>query len=52
MIVLAAVGFLASAIMALMGFVFNMGLRIVAMTIATTASIFLSIFLVMWFLSR
>jgi len=46
-IVLAAVGLLASAIMALMGFVFNMGLRIVAMTIATTASIFL----VMWFLS-
>ena len=48
MIVLAAVGLLASAIMALMGFVFNMGLRIVAMTIATTAAIFL----VMWFLSR
>lgn len=48
MIVLAAVGLLASAIMALMGFVFHMGLRIVAMTIATTASIFL----VMWFLSR
>ena len=48
MIVLAAVGLLASAIMALMGFVFNMGLRIVAMTIATTAAIVL----VMWFLSR
>lgn len=48
MIVLAAVGLLASAIMAVMGFVFNMGLRIVAMTIATT----LSIFLVLWFLAR
>ena len=48
MIVLAAVGLLASAIMALMGFVFNMGMRVVARTIATTASIFL----VMWFLSR
>ena len=48
MIVLAAVGLLASAIMALMGFVFNMGMRIVAMTIATT----LSIFLVLWFLAR
>ena len=48
MIVLAAVGLLASAIMALMGFVFNKGLRIVAMTVATTASIFL----VLWFLSR
>jgi hypothetical protein len=47
-IVLAAVGLLASAIMALMGFVFNMGMRVVATTIATTASIFL----VMWFLSR
>jgi len=47
-IVLAAVGLLASAIMAVMGFVFNMGLRIVAMTIATT----LSIFLVLWFLAR
>jgi len=47
-IVLAAVGLVASAVMALMGFAFNMGLRIVAMTIATT----LSIFLVLWFLAR
>ncbi len=48
MIVFAAVGLLASVIMGLMSLVFNMGMRIVAMTIATT----LSIFLVLWFLSR
>jgi len=47
-IVLAAVGLMASAVMALMGFVFHLGMRIVAMTIATT----LSIFLVLWFLAR
>ena len=48
MIVLAAVGLVASGIMGLLSLVFNMGMRIVAMTIATT----LSIFLVLWFLSR
>jgi hypothetical protein len=47
-IVLAAVGLVASGIMGLLSLVFNMGMRIVAMTIATT----LSIFLVLWFLSR
>ena len=48
MIVLAAVGLLGSVIMWLLSLVFNMGMRIVAMTIATT----LSIILVLWFLSR
>ena len=48
MIVLAAVGLVASGIMGLLSLIFSMGMRIVAMTIATT----LSIFLVLWFLSR
>ena len=48
MIVLAAVGLLGSVIVGLLTLVFSMGMRIVAMTIATT----LSIFLVLWFLAR